>query len=166
MATAHAAPVRQEPPPTAPTPDRTPVVDPLPLPLPIFLPSLLCGVDRAQPPPLTPEYRGFVAALLRSGRQACAPATHVLLVDREGKWPNAAVAVLYTDPDRPDLNLDLYVSDFVVVSGLEDVAPDACQEVARRILEVSKVEVVPVPPGQFLAAPASPVGTRTSTAME
>lgn len=162
-----AAPASQEPTETAsPAPDETPIVDPVPKPHPSYLPALMRGVDRTEPPPLTPEVGGFVAVLSRDGRSACAPATHALLAEPEGSSPNHAVAVVYADPDRADLNLDLYVSDFVLASGLEDLAPPACRQVARRLIAVRRLTVVEVPPGQSPSGEPASVGKRTRMARE
>jgi hypothetical protein len=165
-AAALASGVDQGPEPTVtPGADETPIVDPQPQPLPVYLPCAARRADRALPPPLLPDARGFVASLSRTGREACSPATHVLLAEREGTSPNSAAAVVYASPRNPEINLDLYVSDFVVVSGLEDNAPTACSGVTRRLIEVRAVRVVPVPPGQSPALFALS-GNLTSTAME
>jgi hypothetical protein len=132
--------------PTPPVPE-TPIVDPEPVPPPIYLPSAERGVDAAKPPPVTPGVKGYVASLTAAGRRACAPATHVILALPEGSTGNEAVAVAYSAPDRPEINLDLYVTDFVEAGGLEDLAPAECRPVTRRILRVEWVRSIPLPPG-------------------
>lgn len=158
-----ASPPRQ-PGTTTPPPEDTPIVDPDPEPEPLFLPLVLARADKTEPPPLLPEVQGYVAVLTRAGREACAPATHAVLARPEGTPGNTAVAVAYASPDEPDMNLDLYVTDFVVAGGIEDLAPPECRIVSTRLLEVRRIRVVPLPPG---GTPRySSVGKRTSTAIE
>ena len=90
----------------------------------------------------------------------------MLLTRPEGSSGNTAVAAVYASPDDPSLNLDLYVSDYVSVTGTEDLAPAACRSVTRRLIEVRELEVIPLPPGGQRSAAASPSGNRTSTAIE
>jgi len=127
--------------------EETPVVEPPPLPTPLHLPLVLRGYDRRWPGPVLPEARGYVAGLLRAGREACAPGTHVLLRDPEGTPHNTALAVLWSGPATPDINLDLYIADFVELRGLEDLAPPVCREmVSPRLIEVRAIRAVLVTP--------------------
>jgi len=147
-------------------PAETPIVDPQPQPRPLHLPALLRSLSPTEPPPLTPEASGFLAALTLSGRRACAPATHVLLTGREGSAGNTVVAVLFADREQPALNLDLYVSDYVVVAGLEDETSAECRSITRRLIEVREIRSITVPPGRLAAGRYPSVGKRISTATE
>jgi len=133
--------------PTASTsePLETPVVDPEPAPGRVFLPRVIRGEDAALPPPIVPVEHGWLASLTERGREACAPATHVLLEKREGALHNRTVAVL--DDLLVDLSLDLFIGEFVEVNGTESMSPEACRSLTSRLIGVTWIRRVPRPPG-------------------
>lgn len=138
------APAQPEPTAT----DGTPVVDPEPQPVPLYLPYLGQGDDKAQPPPLAPVFRGYVAALTASGREACAPAKHVLLREPEGTPANTAIAALVQGLPDPQLTLDLYIGEYVELKGTQEIAPEDCRPVTPWLVRVRDIRIIRLPPGR------------------
>jgi hypothetical protein len=126
-------------------PDGTPIVDPVPELRPIFLPLAVQRYDPRLPGPVGDAIEGYVAALTRAGRDACSPATHVLLTRPEGTRGAETVAVAFAGRPGPDLNLDFYLGEYVRVTGATDVAPEACV-IAWRSVRVATLTVVDTPP--------------------
>jgi hypothetical protein len=126
-------------------PPETPIVDPDPPPGRIFLAWVARGEDATEPPPLVADGQGFVATLNARGRVACAPATHVLLAEREGTLHNHVLAALAAD--SPDVTLDFFIGEYVAIAGTESTAPATCQDLTARLLGVRRIERVPHPPG-------------------
>jgi len=144
------AAVAEPPRPAQPEPtatDDTPIVDPEPLVVPLYMPYTAARYDETQPPPLAPIFHGYVAALTPSGRQACAPATHILLLQPEGTPGNTGIAALVQGGSDPNLTLDLYIAEYVEVKGTQDVAPEACRQVTQRLLHVREITIIRLPPG-------------------
>ncbi len=124
------------------------VVEPTSVPRPAYLPSLLLAYDSRLPEPLTTRLEGYVVKLTREGREACAPATHVLQTRPDG-FPNAvAHAVLHSPHPEPELTLDLYLGEYVEVFGFSSLAPETCQSLSWQHLQVEAIRRVIVPPGQ------------------
>lgn len=125
--------------------DGTPIVDPQPEPTPIYLPAVARDYDAALPGPVGGALEGYVAALTRAGRSACAPATHVLLTRPEGTRGAETVAVIHAARPGPDLNLDFFLGEYVAASGATDLAPEACR-IAWRSLRVERIDALDTPP--------------------
>lgn len=125
--------------------DGTPIVDPQPEPTPIFVPVAARDHDAALPGPVGGALEGYVAALTRAGRAACAPGTHVLLTRPEGTRGAQTVAVIHAARPGPDLNLDFYLGEYVAASGATDLTPGACI-IAWRSMRVEAIEVLDTPP--------------------
>lgn len=135
-APATAAPGRQE---------STPIVNPPPpTPHPIYAPYVNKQWDPLSPEPVGGTAIGWLAALQPDGRAACAPATHVLLRFAEGTPSNVVEAVIA--PAAPQLALDLFVGDYVSLSGGVDVAPDACRFLTWKILYATRARSAEPPP--------------------
>ena len=129
-----------------PTPgDGTPIVDPQPEPRPVFLPLTALDHDPLLPVPVGDALEGYVAALTRTGRDACAPATHVLLTQPEGTRGAQTVAVAFAARPEPALNLDFYLTEYVRVTGATDLTPAACSIVWRSV-RVETIEILDRPP--------------------
>jgi hypothetical protein len=128
--------------------DGTPVVDPEPQPVPLYLPYLGDGDDKTQPPPLAPVFRGHVAALTASGREACAPAKHILLREPEGTPANTAIAALVQGLPDPQLTLDLYIGEYVELKGTQEIAPRDCRQVTPWLVRVRDIRIIRLPPGR------------------
>ena len=122
-----------------------PITAPQPEPTPVFMPHVLRAYDPRLPAPLGETLEGYVAALTRAGREACAPGTHVLLTRPEGTRGAEPVAVAYAARPGADLNLDFYLGDHVEVSGATDLAPDACV-ITWRVVRVERIARRDVPP--------------------
>jgi hypothetical protein len=131
---------------TPPEATPTPLVIPVHTPAPLFLPDLLQGYDPLLPGPIESRAEGWLAPLTSRGRRACAPATHVLLRDPEGTLNNFALAVLRAAFPDPALNLDLFIGEYVLLSGTSEQAPDACDVVTWRSIIVEAIEEKEVPP--------------------
>ncbi|MFN8424498.1 MAG: hypothetical protein U0470_14340 [Anaerolineae bacterium] len=96
------------------------------------------------PEPVGGTAIGWLAALQPDGRAACAPATHVLLRFAEGTTSNVVEAVIA--PAAPQLALDLFVGDYVSLSGGVDVAPNACRFLTWKILYATRARSAEPPP--------------------
>ena len=108
-------------------PGGTPVTEPVPELVPLHLPYVTVNFDALLPPPLESRFRGWVGVLTPSGREACYPATHVLLDRPEGTLGVQAIAVMLPmRPDDPDLTLDLFAGEYVEVIGTSGPAPEPC----------------------------------------
>ncbi len=129
----------------------TPVVDPSPPPTPAPDPLYLTLVSKAYDPlipgPLVSTAQGYVAKLNPAGREACRPATHILLDKPEGTASASPLALLYRSRPDPMLNLDLYLGDYVEVSGLGSLTPEACRSLTWQQIAVRGIEQREVPPG-------------------
>jgi len=130
--------------PVLPTP--TPLVVPILTPAPIYLPELHQGYDPLLPGPIEARAEGWLAALTERGRKACAPATHVLLRDPEGSTGNVAHAVLFASRPDPELTLDLYIGEYVELSGTSQLAPPDCDVVTWRSIAVSAIREKEIEP--------------------
>lgn len=125
--------------------DGTPIVDPQPELHPVFLPLVAKDYDPFLPVPVGNALEGYLASLTRAGRDACAPATHVLLTQPEGTRGAQTVAVVYAARPEPALNLDFYLSEYIQVTGATDLAPAACS-IVWRSMRVSSIVVLDRPP--------------------
>lgn len=133
----------------------TVIVEPTAEPRPAYFPRLLRVYDERLPEPVTTRLEGYVVKLTRDGREACAPATHVLQSRPDG-FPNAvAHAVLHSPHPEPELNLDLYLGEYVEVFGFSSLAPEACVTLTWQHLRVEALRRVILPPGRLGADPAA-----------
>jgi len=123
----------------------TPITEPEPELLPAFLPIAVSAYDARLPEPAESAIEGYVAALTRAGRSACAPATHVLLTGPEGTRGVQTVAVLHAARPGPALNLDFHLGEYIRAAGTIDLAPSACSITWRR-LRVESITVLDIPP--------------------
>jgi hypothetical protein len=122
----------------------TPVIDPQPLPEAVFLPLIQKAYDPAAPGAVVSQQSGFLTGLSRSGRDACRPGTHALLSKPEGSPGAIVLAVLQSD--RPGINLDFHVGDYVEVEGTVDLAPPDCRILTHWAMRVSAIQSVDIPP--------------------
>ncbi len=126
--------------------DGTPITDPEPELHPLYLPYVSVEFDALLPPPLETRSLGWVGSLTPSGREACHPATHVLLELPEGTRGNRAIAVLRPMyPEDPAINFDLFVGEYVDVVGASEPAPAACI-ITRQQLAVGTITALDPPP--------------------
>ncbi len=130
-----------------PTPidEPTPIIDPQPMPEPIYLPLAQQQFDALAPGAITTNLSGYVAALTRTGRDACYPATHAILSKPEGASNNEVRAVLRSA--REGINLDFYTGEHVAVLGVQDLAPVDCQILTLWRMDVEDITIVDIPPG-------------------
>lgn len=120
------------------------VVPPDPTPRPIYAPYVHKNWDPLAPEPVGNTALGWLAALQPDGRTACVPATHVLLRFPEGTVNNVVEAVVA--PASPGLTLDLFVGDYVTLSGGVDLAPDACRFLTWRMILAQRARSADPPP--------------------
>jgi len=133
----------------SPGPQETPtvIVEPSPVPRPIYLPRSLASYDPRVPEPLQTRGQGYLVKLTQAGRTACAPATHVLQDRPEGVVNARPWAVLHSPHPEPELNLDLYVGEYVEVFGFSSLTPDECRSLTWQILSVEALRRIVLPPG-------------------
>jgi hypothetical protein len=125
----------------------TVVVEPTSPPRPLYLPSAALNHDPNLPGALTTRLEGFLIKLTRAGREACAPGTH-LLQDKPEGHPDAQVhAVLHSPHPDPELNLDLYVGEYVETFGFSELAAEPCQALTWQLLKVQSLRKIILPPG-------------------
>lgn len=125
--------------------DGTPIVEPQPELAPVFLPIAARAYDPSLPGPVGDALEGYVAALTRAGRAACAPATHVLLTRPEGTRGAQTVAVAHAARPGPELELDFFLGEYIAVRGATDLTPGACT-ITWRSVRVESIVVVDTPP--------------------
>ncbi len=130
--------------PVLPTP--TPLVVPVLTPSPLYLPLTHQEYDPLLPGPIESRAEGYLTSLTASGKRACAPATHVLLRDPEGSRDNEARAVLSAARSDPDLNLDLYVGEYVELTGTTHLTPPDCDVLTWRHIAVGAIREKEVGP--------------------
>ena len=98
-----------------------------------------------EPEAISTDHIGYLTSLSNSGRQACWPGTHVLL-DRIEGHPDAKALTVLVDRDG-ELNLDLFVGEYVALSGLSELAPADCKIITNWLLDVDEVEIRELAPG-------------------
>lgn len=136
----------------APATTGTPIVEPSPSPVPtpeprpLYLPFVPDGYDPRAPGPVPAAAQGFVAKLTVAGRRACAPASHVLLSEPEGTVATVPLALLHSARPDPPLNLDLYLGDYVEVTGLSSMKPSSCPIDTWQLMAVRAIELRERPP--------------------
>jgi hypothetical protein len=130
-------------------PEPTPpiITEPTVAPRPVFLPRLLKRYDPLAPDPPVTLLEGYVVKLTAEGRASCSPATH-LVQDKPEGYPNAtAQALLYSPHPEPELNLDLFVGEYVETFGFGSLAPEACAKLSWQLLAVESIRRKEILPG-------------------
>lgn len=122
----------------------TPIIEPLPQPKPIFLPLTVRSYKASAPDPLDSARMGYLTGMSTAGRQACRPGAFALLDKPEGRPDAKALAVLYSGPHAP--NLDLFVGEAVKVTGALYQSPADCRLFTPWLLEVERIERIELPP--------------------
>lgn len=129
----------------------TPIVDPVPTetppPLPLYLSIVHRDYDPRLPGPVPSRLEGYVAKLQPDGRRDCAPASHALLDSPEGSAGARVISLLHRARPEPELNLDLYLGDYVEVTGPVSMAPERCRHLTWQIMAVSQITGRELPPG-------------------
>lgn len=132
-----------EPTPT-PIEEPTPVIVPVPMPEPIFLPLAMKSYDSGQPGAIDTAWEGFLTGLSRSGRDACRPGTHALLDKPEGARGAKVMAVLHDAENK--ILLDLFMGEYVRMTGVSDLAPADCRILTDWVFDVDTIEAIDIPP--------------------
>jgi hypothetical protein len=110
------------------------------------MPNTMQRYDPLAPGPLPASAEGFVVQLQPEWREQCAPATHVLLDRPEGSVGAEAVSLLYRWAGATEINLDLYIGEYVRAAGLLMMAPEGCSELSWQMIEVREIEIIELPP--------------------
>jgi hypothetical protein len=132
-----------EPTPT-PIEEPTPVIEPVPMPEPIYLPLTAKNFDRSQPGAIDTALEGFLTGLSRAGRDACRPGTHALLDKPEGSRGAKVMAVLHDAESQ--IVLDLFMGEYVRMTGVSDLAPTGCRMLTDWVFDVDRIEAIDIPP--------------------